>query len=278
MVVTVPQGSDDNSTQTSYQVVVEGASPRPSPTLVTTDRVNSCAPAASGQVVCSGQAGTVDLISAGAASAPSILHISSATIPTLEYTNGDCIACGAMVDDSLGLAIISSGLGYDLLNLSDNTFASPITLATANNSKEAPGVNFGYDRIHHLILSANYQVTDLTSFMQSNPDFQIINVSNPASPILYSFAQAQPSGQFFNANSRFCGQSPQSSTPSDSLPETTAIDTSTNIAYVTFHTPSACFSNPPNDIAMFDLSPLVAWILLSYILEPFVLSLLGRAA
>jgi YggT family protein len=32
---------------------------------------------------------------------------------------------------------------------------------------------------------------------------------------------------------------------------------------------------PP--VAMFDLSPLVAWILLSWILEPFVLSLLGRA-
>jgi YggT family protein len=31
---------------------------------------------------------------------------------------------------------------------------------------------------------------------------------------------------------------------------------------------------PP--VAMFDLSPLIAWVLLSYILEPFVLSLLGR--
>jgi YggT family protein len=31
---------------------------------------------------------------------------------------------------------------------------------------------------------------------------------------------------------------------------------------------------PP--VAMFDLSPLIAWILLSYVLEPFVLSLLAR--
>lgn len=254
VVVTVPQGSDDNGTQTAYQVEVEGASPLPSPTLVTTDRVNSCAPTASGQVVCSGQGGTVDLIPAGAATSPTILHISSSTIPTLEYAIGDCQGCGAMVDDALGTAIISSGLGYDLLNLSDNTFASPIALATTNNGKEAPGVDFGYDKVNHLILSANYQVTNLMSFMQSNPDFQVINISNPATPLLYSFAQAQPTGQFFNHNGRVCGASPESETPSDSLPETTAIDTSTNIAYVTFHTKAACFNDPPDDIAMFDMS------------------------
>jgi hypothetical protein len=254
VVVTVPQGSDDNNTQFSYQVQVEGPSPMPSPTLMTTDRVNSCAPTASGQVVCSGQGGTVDLIPAGTATPPDILQISFSTIPAIEYANGDCQACGAMVDDSLGLAIVSSGLGYDLLNLSNNTFASPIALATTNNSMEVPGLNFGYDKIHHLILSANYQVTSLMTFAQSNPDFQIINISNPASPVVYSFAQAQPSGKFFNANGRFCGPDPQSQTPSDSLPETTAIDTSTNIAYVTFHTKSDCFNDPPDDIAIFDMS------------------------
>jgi hypothetical protein len=45
-----------------------------------------------------------------------------------------------------------------------------------------------------------------------------------------------------------------STVPSDGLPETAAIDTSTNIVYVTFHTPSACFNNPPNDIALFDMN------------------------
>ena len=38
------------------------------------------------------------------------------------------------------------------------------------------------------------------------------------------------------------------------LPETSAIDESTNIAYVSFHTPADCVATPPNAIALFDMS------------------------
>src|SRR5579862_9504233 len=61
----IPQGSDDNSTTGIEQVVIEAAaSPLASPVAIASDRVNSCTPAKTGEVVCSGQGGTVDLIPA----------------------------------------------------------------------------------------------------------------------------------------------------------------------------------------------------------------------
>jgi len=247
VTVHVPQGSDDDSTQFSFQVVVEnGAGPLPSPVMINTDRVNSCAPTQSGAVVCSGQQGTVDLVPAGGAPPPpTILPLSGGTPPRIEYAAGDCIGCGAMVDDSLNLGIISSGLGFIPVNLPNKSVGAPIAV-NGTYSDEVPGAVFGYDKINHRILSANYQVTD-AQFNQTPPRFQIVDISNPANPLIYEFAKAPA---FFNKNGRTCA----TNIVSDTLPDTTAIDTSTNIAYVTFHTKSACFRSPPNDIAMFDMS------------------------
>jgi len=55
----------------------------------------------------------------------------------------------------------------------------------------------------------------------------------------------------FENNNRTCGSS---MSPSDDLPDTTAYDSSTQIAYVSFHTKSTCFNSPADDIAMFDMS------------------------
>ena len=38
------------------------------------------------------------------------------------------------------------------------------------------------------------------------------------------------------------------------LPETSAVDEGTNIAYVSFHTPAQCVMTPPNAIALFDMN------------------------
>jgi hypothetical protein len=252
VTVFVPEGSDDLSNTGTFQVVVEnGASPLPSPSLVTTDRVNSCTPAESGQLVCSGQEGTVDLVPA-ASSSPTTQSISP--LPnTVNYAAGDCIACGALVDDALNLGIISTGSGFYLLNLSTGVLGNPI--ATNGNppatpdSLEVPGMDFGYDKAHHLILSANYQVTNLSMFMSSEPHFQIINIANPSVPTVFDLANDQ---SYFGGDGNTCGAAP--GTPSDTLPDTTALDTSTDIAYVSFHTKSDCFNSPPDDIEMFDLS------------------------
>jgi hypothetical protein len=249
VTVYVPQGSDDNSTTGTMQVVVESASsPLPTPALIATDRVNSCTPTQSGEVVCAGQAGTVDLIPSGGGS-PNILQLSNSTIPTIDYAGGDCLACGAMVDESLNLGIISSGLGFIPIDLVHSTVGAPISVEIAPALNQVPGMDFGYDKAHHLILSANYQILSELNFTSSTPRFEIINISNPANPLSYVFEEAQP---FFVGNGRMCG--PDDTTDSDLWPETTALDTSTNIAYVTFHPQANCFAAPPDDIAMFDMS------------------------
>jgi hypothetical protein len=71
-------------------------------------------------------------------------------------------------------------------------------------------------------------------FRSSNEIFELLNDS-----------------AFFNPPGRTCTGTGTSNR--DILPDTTAIDTSTNIAYVTFHTPPQCFTKPIEDIALFDL-------------------------
>jgi hypothetical protein len=249
--VFVPEGSDSLNNTGTYQVVVESAaSPLPSPTLITTDRVNSCAPSVTGQVVCSGQEGTVDLVPA-AATSPTIQSISPLPNP-VNYASGDCIACGSMIDDALGLSIVSTGSGFLPVTLSNGTLGSLI--ATNNNPpstpdpNEVPGEDFGYDALNHHILSANYQETNVMTATSSEPHFQIIDISTPATPVVYDLLNDQT---IFENNGRTCGSS---MSPSDDLPDTTAYDTSTHIAYVSFHNKATCNSTPPDDIAMFDMS------------------------
>jgi hypothetical protein len=256
VTVYVPRGSDDNNTQGAAQVVIEnGASPLPTPSLIATDRVNSCTPTQTGEVVCSGQGGTVDLIPAGSLT-PNILPLSAGTIPDINFSVGDCMACGAMVDNTLNppIAIIASGLGFIPVDLSASSVLNPIGTASVADALESVGENFGYDTANHLILSANYTVTNVDTAAQSPPHFQIINIANPASPITYELLNDDGNPGVFLNNNRTCGAT---STNNDKLPDVTALDTSTDIAYVTFHTPSDCFNAPPNDIAMFDLSQAV---------------------
>jgi hypothetical protein len=253
VTVTVPLGSDDNSTEFAYQVPVEGpptATPLPTPDQLSTDRVNSCTPAQSGEIICSGQDGTVDLIPpTGQTPPPTILQLSASQLPAINYMTGDCIGCGMLVDDAMNLGIWATSLGFIPVDLIHGAFGTPIAV-NGTNSTEVPGIDFGYDKANHRILSANYQLIGGAVDNPSPPEFQIIDISNPASPLIYEFAEAPG---FFNNNGRTCA----TNTFNDTLPETTALDTSTNIAYVTFHTPPGCFNAPPDDIAMFDLSRVI---------------------
>jgi hypothetical protein len=248
VVAYVPFGNDATNTHGVAQVTIEPSSASAAPVLAT-DRVNSCTPANSGEVVCSGQAGDFNLIT-GAGTVTSI----PAGNVTNNYAGGDCQGCGAEVDNGLGtkgLGIMSTGNGFTTLDLSATSpvpsafFGAPYQQAGAPTGNEPVGVNFGYDPINHKILNANYQVTNTTTFTSSPPDFQIFDISTPTTPVGYDLSNAAT----FFASSAACG----SNTPSTQLPETSAIDTGTQIAYVTFHTPSACFNSPPNDIALFDL-------------------------
>jgi hypothetical protein len=102
--------------------------------------------------------------------------------------------------------------------------------------------------VEHRILSGNYQVTNPSTFASSPPHFEIFNLYRSSNEV---FDRLNDSA-FFEPAGRTCTGSGTSD--SDILPDTTAIDTSTNIAYVTFHTPAVCFTDPIEDIALFDLS------------------------
>src|SRR5205807_10369829 len=159
---------------------------------------------------------------------------------TLGYTAGNCHVCGAMVDNLLNLGIISTGDGFKTINLSTNELSPAIP-----NNSEPVGVVFGYDPTMHRILSGNYKVRDPSTFATTNPKFQIFDLT--ASPIqVYDLLNDLA---FFEPAGHICTGPSGSTAQRDALPETTAIDTTTQIAYVTFSPPSACFGNAPQDIA-----------------------------
>ena len=238
----VPFGSDDNHTRGVAQVVIENASTLPSPAVINTDRVNSCTPANTGEVLCAGQTGSIDLIAPNG----SVSIFSSGASNGNAYTGGDCVVCGAEVDNALGLGILSTGNGFVTLALTNNPNNSVSSPVSSNG--EPVGVNFGYDPVHRRILSANYKVVNPSTFATSNPHFQIVDISG-SSPMFYELNNDQA---FFRPGTK-CGTA-NHMIDRDGLPDTTAIDTVSNIAYVTFHTPADCFSNPIEDIALFDMS------------------------
>ncbi len=60
------------------------------------------------------------------------------------------------------------------------------------------GVNFGYDATNHRILNANSVVTNTTTGASTAPLFQIINITNPATPLAFDLSGATA---FFESNS-----------------------------------------------------------------------------
>ena len=239
----VPFGSDDISLVGAASVPIESASGAlPAPVSLNTDRVNSCAQFAStGAAICSGQPGTVDFLASDATS--STVVSDGLSTPGIVNEDGSCAGCGIAVDDFLGTGILASSGGYQLLNPSNASVAAPI----AGNG-EPVAVDFGYDPIGHRILSANYELTDNVFTPSTPPHFEIFNLFRSSNEIF----ELLNDSAFFTPPGRTCTGSGTSNR--DILPDTTAIDTSTNIAYVTFHSPAQCFTKPIEDVALFDLS------------------------
>ncbi|HXN87599.1 MAG TPA: hypothetical protein VN867_16115, partial [Candidatus Binataceae bacterium] len=242
----VPFGTDDADPVNGANVVIETASGTlPAPTIITTDRMNACATFEStSNSICSGQGGSVDFIASGATS--SVIKSDGDSGPANNYTGGDCAGCGIAADDFLGLGIFASQDGFQLVNPATESFSTPIP----GNGEPVP-VDFGYDPVGHRILSANYDVTNVSTFTSSPPLYEIFNLYRSSTEV---FDLLNPSA-FFAQPSRNClGSNGTTTYLNDLLPDSNAIDTSTNIAYVTFHSPAPCFNNPPEDIALFDLS------------------------
>jgi hypothetical protein len=254
----VPLATDSFAAAGLNQAVIEnGANPLPGASGYSANRVNSCTPASTGEVVCSeGNALGVaqfDLIPAGV-STTAVTSIASSSTGAINYVPGECSGCGMLVDSGLGtggagLAIMAASGGFFTLDLGNvaNTPAGPI----ATSPSEPPGANFGYDATNHRILNANYEVTNLAPLTSTAPLFQIIDITNPASPLAYDLNNA---AGFFEPGPPFICSGNGNTDPDNEFPETTAIDEGTNIAYVSFHTPPDCQNTPGNTLALFDLS------------------------
>ena len=251
----VPLSTDNFAAPGFNQAVIEnGNSPLPAAATYSADRVGSCTPASTGEIVCSeGNAAGIaqfDLVPAGV-STTAATQVATTSNGSIDYVPGACSGCGALVDNTLGtgsagLGILSSFAGFFTLDLG-NIANTPAAITT--NPPEPSGANFGYDEKNHRILNANYQVTNTQTFASTPPHFQIIDVSNPAAPVAYDLSNDQA---FFVPGTQ--GTQCNGSTNSNQYPETSAIDEGTNIAYVTFHTPPACENTPANTIALFDMS------------------------
>jgi hypothetical protein len=239
----VPFGSDDTSVAGAASVPIESASGSlPALVSINTDRVNSCAQFANnGAAICSGQPGTVDFLTSDATSSTVVSE--GLSMPGIVNEDGSCAGCGIAADDFLGTGILASSGGYQLANPLNDSVGAPI----AGNG-EPVAVDFGYDPIGHRILSANYQLTTNVITPSTPPHFEIFNLFRSSREIF----ELLNDSAFFTPPGRTCTGTATSNR--DILPDTTAIDTSTNIAYVTFHSPPQCFTKPIEDVALFDLS------------------------
>jgi len=238
----VPYSTDNSLRSGTVLKVIESASGvLPKTVKLGTAYANSCAASpATGIAICSTAFGSPNIIRP-----PNnkVAGFKSGATKLIHFTGGSCATCGVAIDDSLGQAIIATSKGYLPVQL------SPLkTQPIISTADDVISGNFGYDPIDHLILSPNYQILNLKTFASTKPDYQILRISDGAAFDL------QDGSEFFDNNGGACEQITGGTTQRDALPDSGAYDTTTQIAYGTFRSPSACVNDVVEDIALFDLS------------------------
>ena len=237
----VPYASDNSLKTGTALKVIESASTAPKTVVLNTGFSNSCAPSpATSIAMCSGLFGSSYIIRP-----PSnkVGGFKTGVTQRIHFTGGDCADCGVAIDDTLGLAIISTSQGYLPVAL------SPFKLQPIiSTNGEAISGGFGYDPVNHRILSPNYQILNLKHFQSGTPHYQIIDMSDGT-----AFDLAD-NNEFFNSAGT-CTTNTGGTTQRDALPDSGAYDIETGIAYGTFRSPSDCVgANAVEDIALFDLT------------------------
>ncbi|HXN86187.1 MAG TPA: hypothetical protein VN867_08950, partial [Candidatus Binataceae bacterium] len=188
----IPDGDYQNGITGIEVVPVTGSGPART-SIATTNPVNSCsANQTSGEVVCTDNLNGIYLINGATLSST----LMSGGTNQEEFSGGLCTTCGVVVDTAHNRAILSiadnaspsptpsaspsaspspsAGAGaYQVLDLSGNTLSAPISPPAMDQIAES----FGFDTGANLILSA-----DEPGF------FDLIDISNLASPIAYEFA------------------------------------------------------------------------------------------
>ena len=243
VTVFVPFASDNHLRNGVAEAVIESATtPIPSPIFLRTGFTNSCAVSqTSGEAICSGLFGRSFVINPPSTQ---VNAFSTGLKGRIHFSGGDCTNCGVAMDDGLGLAIISTDQGYLPLQLSPRQL-----LPIISTNGEAISGQFGYDPVNHRILSPNYQILDLHHFRTGPPHFQVIDINGTTQ--LFDLANDQA----FFVNGNTCNGGTSGMLNRDVVPDSGAIDTATNIAYVTFRSRSDCTGpNTVEDIGLFDLS------------------------
>ena len=183
----IPDGDYTNGMANVEVVPVTGTTPTRA-TVTTTNPVNSCsANQNTGTVVCTDNLNGIYLINGNTLSST----LTSGGVNQESFSGGSCTTCGVVVDSARNQAIISiasnvsptpastpipAGPGaYQIINLANNTLSAPISGVGTNQIAESFGLNTGAN----MILSA-----DEEGF------FDLIDITNPASPIAYAFVNA----------------------------------------------------------------------------------------
>ncbi len=238
----VPYSTDNSLKMGTALKVIESAPGAPATKTVRlkTGYANACAASApTGIGVCTTDFGSANLINA---SNNRVTGFKTRASKLIHFTGGSCASCGVAIDDGSGQAIIATSKGYLPVQL------SPLKLQPIiSTNNDVISGNFGYDPVDHLILSPNYRLLNFKTFESQNPDYQILRVNDGGA---FTLADA---GDFFNYKGE-CTKRTGGTTQRDALPDSGAYDTTTQLAYGTFRSPSDCVPDVVEDIALLDLS------------------------
>jgi len=153
-------------------VNVEGSSITPT-NIATPTVVNSCASnSTTGKTVCTGNGAAVYEFNGTALTTT----LTSGGSGTISFSGGSCTNCGVTMDSLHHRALIGLSNGgvpsFQFLNLGTNTFGSVFASPAGAISEDSL-----VDPSRNLLLSAS-----------ENGNFELVNVSNPATPVFYENA------------------------------------------------------------------------------------------
>ncbi len=153
-------------------VNVEGNGVTPT-RIATPNAVNSCAPnPLTGVTICTGNNADVYVIKGTTLTNT----LTSAGSGLISFSGGSCTNCGVAMDAVHNRAVIGLSIngtpGFQVLDLSSDTFGTPFAAASGRISED-PLV----DPIRNLLLSP-----------AENGTFEIVNISNPNTPVFYDNA------------------------------------------------------------------------------------------
>jgi hypothetical protein len=183
VVAYVPKGNwDEQEDDTGVDVVNVTGTTVTNKNVPTPNAVNSCASnPTTGETVCVSN-GTDVYLFTGTTLTKTLTDGADTTGTAPDFSGGSCFTCSVVMDAPANLAVLgvatAGGPGFQVLNLTNNTFGAPVASPSGEIS-ENPLV----DPTRNLLLSAS-----------ENNDFEIANVANPASFSFYENQASPPSG------------------------------------------------------------------------------------